>query len=169
MQILRRLPFFDVETTAAVNGGTAIVRPYQIIVWVSLSLKRSDTLSPETPRFPAILDTANNHNFSIQEDHFVQWSGLEFASFPRLGQIRIGLQTLPLLAASVWLYRNKPGARDAFARGVPFRLDLPEGIAVYPHGQPTVARLPTLGLRAVVSNRLRLAVDGAGMSVSLRT
>lgn len=45
---------------------------------------------------------------------------------------------------------------------------LPRGIAVYPNGE-NYPRLPLLGLRAILSNNLHLAIDGEGKSVNLRT
>ncbi len=168
MHILRRLPFFDEETTAAVAGATATVRAYQIVAWVSIAPWETTELPADTLRFPAVIDTANNHNFSIREEHLA-WAGLTSSAIRRHGQVHIGNQTVPLLAANVWLHRNKPGERDTFAKGKPISLELPEGIIVYPGGVPNVARLPTLGLRALVSNRLHLTIDGAALLVSLRT
>lgn len=62
MQILRNLPFSDAPG-ALPHLGNIVIRPYQIVVWVSVSA--SETLDPEARRFPAVLDTGHNHNFSL--------------------------------------------------------------------------------------------------------
>src|SRR4051794_4671513 len=51
----------------------------------------------------------------------------------------------------------------------PFRLGLEEGIAVYPFNVPNPARLPILGLRAIVQNNLTLTINGQSRHVSLRS
>lgn len=167
IHILRRLPFFDVETTATVEDETVVIRPYQIVVWVSL-LPSEVTAPPRDMRkFLAVLDTGNNHNFSLRQSHLSRWASLELSALPGCGHIFLGAHKLPLVALNVWLHRNKPGERDAFARGKPFCLELEEGVAVYPHNTPSVARLPTLGLRAQADNGLRLTIDGKKRYVSL--
>lgn len=166
--ILRRLPFFDSETTVSVPSGKLIVRAYQIIVWVSIAPAEVLKLDPSALRFPAVLDIGLNHNFSLQYDHVFQCSGLPAAAFVERGRISTGSQFLPLISANVWLHRNRPGERDALAKRPPFCLELPEGIAVYPAGAASAPRLPTLGLRALVRNRLHLAVDGKRLRVDLR-
>lgn len=167
--ILRRLPFFDEETPVVVAEEVVPVRPYQPIIWVSVALADEVKLPPEAGRFPVVLDTGNNHNFSIREGHLSRWAGLEWLTLPRGGQIFLGSCAVPLVALSVWIHRNIPGERDFFAGGRPFRLELEEGAAVYPRGVPNPARLPTLGLRALVENGLDLRIDGKNRFVSLRS
>ena len=36
MSIVRRSPFFDVPTNVEVRGQSVLVRPFQLVVWVSL-------------------------------------------------------------------------------------------------------------------------------------
>ena len=167
--LLRRLPFFETETFADAPTGRAAVRPFQIVAWVSLGLDES--LGSDAPRFPCILDTGNNHNFAIQEDHLEQWAGLSLRDSQRLGTVLLGEEELPLplVRAAAWLHSNKPGQRDAHVSRTPFRIEMPQGIIVYPRGVPTSARLPILGMRAIVRNNLRLTIDGSQRLVSLRT
>ncbi len=61
--ILRQFPFFETHTTALAPGGSVTVRPYQIVVWVSLHPMGRPDLPPDAPRFPAILDSGHSHNF----------------------------------------------------------------------------------------------------------
>ncbi len=77
-------------------------------------------------------------------------------------------QRLPPYAANVWLHRNVPRERDQLLDQPPHCLELPRGIAVYPAGSD-FPRLPLLGLRALVSNRLLLSVAGDRTEVSLRS
>ena len=60
------MPFYETETIGQVPDGTIAVRAYQIIAWVSLSVKGLAELDPRSPRFPAVIDTGNNHNFAIR-------------------------------------------------------------------------------------------------------
>ena len=50
--ILRRLPFFETHTRAPVPSGGITIRPYQIIVWISLYPMKRRELPPNAPRFP---------------------------------------------------------------------------------------------------------------------
>jgi hypothetical protein len=166
--ILRQLPNFPTETTALAPDGEVIVRSYQIIVWVSLSLQSTMVLKPSAPRFPAILDIGNNHNFAIQEDHLHRWTGFTLATLVVKGRIQVAGNVVPLLAANVWIHPNEPRKRDELA--VPaYCLELEEGIAVYPAGLAGAPRLPLLGLRAIVRNGLHLTVNGKKCQVSLRS
>jgi hypothetical protein len=75
-------------------------------------------------------------------------------------------QRIPLCSARVWLHHNEPGERTVASSQYP--LILPRGIAIYPDGE-NYPRLPLLGLRAILSNNLHLAIDGENNSVNLRT
>jgi hypothetical protein len=44
-----------------------------------------------------------------------------------------------------------------------------QGIVVHKSGDPLAPRLPILGVRALVKNKLRLVVDGPAMTVSLES
>jgi hypothetical protein len=167
--ILRRFPFFETHTTAAVPGGRVTVRPFQIVVWVSLHPMGRSELPPVAPRFPVILDLGHSHNFSITEEHLLRWAGFAPSSLRTLGSIRITGRRVPLLAANVWIHRNQAGQRDAFANRPPFCVPLDSGIAVYPQGTPAVPRLPLLGLRGLRRADLQLHVDCCKCRVDLYT
>jgi hypothetical protein len=166
--ILRRVPIFEQPSEVLVADERVPIKPYQIIVWVSLSPQNVLVLDPRTPRFPAILDTGHNHNFAIREQHLTTWAGLP-DTVPPLGAIDLRGTRLPLLAANVWVHPNRAGTRDELSGRPPVPLELPRGIAVYPRDVPNPARLPVLGLRALVVNNLRLSVDGKLRQVTLRT
>jgi hypothetical protein len=167
--LLHKLPFFDIPTTAAVFGQPVRVKRDQIILWISVSLKGGDTLPSHTSRFPVVLDTGASFNFAIREEQLNRWAGFDLGALPRLGRIRVSGQEVPLLAANVWVHRNRPGERDTFLDVPPYQLELDGGIAVYPRGMPNTPRLPILGLRALRRAKLFLAIDCQKGRVSLRT
>ncbi len=115
---------------------------------------------------PAILDTGHNHNLAISETHLRSWAHLTPAGSRH--QIRVQGRQVPLINAGLWLFPNQPGHLTLSGRP-PMRLALPEGIAVYPEGPPSPARLPILGLRALVTNELLLIVNGRRRMVTLKT
>ncbi|MCY2987754.1 MAG: hypothetical protein NTY19_07810 [Planctomycetota bacterium] len=167
--ILRQFPFSNQVSTMQVGHETLRVRDHQIIVWVSITVWQSVEWDPQTPRFPAILDTGHTHNFSIQEQHLVRWAGMRPSLLQVLGQLREQDRRVPLYGANVWLHSNRPGERDSFNDEPPFRLELPRGVAIYPDTSANFPRLPLLGLRAIAENGLRLIIDGRNRRVSLRT
>jgi hypothetical protein len=157
------------DDLAFVGQDQVRVRGYEILVWVSLRPKQQLDWQPGGPRpFPALLDTAHTHNFSIQEDHVLRWAGLRPESLVSLGNIRQAGRAVPLFAANVWLYRNVPGQRDQLLDRPPHRLELLRGVAIYPPGS-AFPRLPLLGLRALMTNRLHLTVAGDRAEVRLRS
>jgi hypothetical protein len=168
ISILRDLPFFDHETKAGSPTGEVVVRPYQIVLWVSITRQFATALDAGTPRFPVILDIGNNHNFALRQEHLVSWAGAAMPDHFVRQRVNIAGQQLPLISANVWLHRNQAGERDAFSRRPAVCLELPEGIAVYPPHVPNAIRLPTLGLRALARNGLRLVIDGKKLRVSLQ-
>lgn len=153
----------------SVRGREEIVRPTQIILWVSVADPRQPELDPATPLFPVILDTGLSHNFAIQEEHLERWAGISPRWLKRLRQITIRGDVVPLHDASVWLHPNQPGRRDPDFRRRPFRLAIESGIAIYPRGMPAAPRLPLLGLRGLEGAGLRLAIDCENRRVGLRS
>jgi hypothetical protein len=142
--IVRKLPFFKTRTSVIVRGQEVPIKADQIIVWISLAAEGENSLDPDHPRFPAILDTGHTHNFSIREQQLVEWAGLDPRVLTKLGEIRIGSDRLPLLDVDAWLHPNVPGKRDVATGRSPYCLELDEGIAVYPRSITMAPRLPLL-------------------------
>jgi hypothetical protein len=165
MKILNRLPFSQGPSVVWTPDGIAEVKPYQVVVMVSLAARGFMDLPEGSPRFPAILDPGTNHNFSIRREHFERWVRLRL---PRRGKVRIRGDEVPLLTGSIWIHPNRPGTRD-LAEGPPILLEMREGIIIYPEDAPNPARLPILGLRALVKNNLKLIIDGKRRVVTLKT
>ena len=160
--ILDRCRFYEEATEVDTPSGPILIRSYQIVAWVGLSVR--GTLSRP---FPAVLDTGHSHNFSIKEEHLELWTGLRAAEIRTIGHARVNKQLVELKDAAVAFYPNTPGKRDAQRGNSPHRLILPEGIAVHRSSDPFVPRLPLLGMRALVENNLRIMIDGQRKEVSL--
>jgi hypothetical protein len=130
--LLHQMPFAEQAEEVAVGTERVRVRPYQILIWVSLSAKRVMDLPPTAARFPAILDTGHNHNFSLRCKHLDRWARIDPDQLPGLGTVREGGRRATLYPLNVWLHCNKPGERDRFANRPAYCLELPQGVAVYP-------------------------------------
>jgi hypothetical protein len=154
MKIIDRLPFADRPHLITVQSEAVDVYRNQIIVWISID----DLLKP----LPVILDTGHGHNLSIGEGQLQRWSG---ASLKRIGELEIGHQRVVQYAADVRLHRNIPGR--AALRGDSYLLEMPQGISVFKDGE--APRLPLIGLRTIVANKLRLVIDGHRRHVTLKT
>jgi len=95
MKILDRLPYFPEHRTLSVRGEAVQVRPYQIVIWVSVNIARLREWDSRTPAFPAILDPGNNFNFSIFQSQLIRWAGIRPELLKFLGRIKGGRQALP--------------------------------------------------------------------------
>jgi hypothetical protein len=168
-KVLDQLPYYGTPGEVVVQGEPVAVLAHQIIVWVSVSTKDVVRLPEDVWRFPAILDTGNTFGFSIAEDQLARWCGLHTQVLELLGPVFINRRALPRHAADVWLHRNRRRQRDAF-RPPPYRLELRDGIAVYPSGFGVAApRLPLLGVRAIDENGLRCTINGRNYTVTIST
>jgi hypothetical protein len=78
--------------------------------------------------------------------------------------VNVNQQEIPLLQAHLWIHRNRPSSRDLLPR--PFKMEIPEGISVFPQGAQSSPRLPLLGLRGLMRNNLRLVVADFTVSLS---
>jgi hypothetical protein len=167
-RILYKLPVPSEDAVMFVRQEMARVRAFEAVAWVSLAPR--NVFEPAgLPRFPVVLDTGHTHNFSIQEEQLVRWAGLrtDDLSLGR-GDVRHRGRRLTLRAATLWIHPNERGSWERVTGRLPYRLDFAEGILVYPLGED-FPRLPLLGLRAIIRNRLRLTVEGDKGLVSLRS
>ena len=155
MKILDRLPIGDEPETIHVGAGAVTIKRFQIFVWVSIQAS-----SP----FPAILDTGHSHNFSITESQLVHWAGLRSGQLKLVGTTRLKGERLSQLQGEVRLHRNRPGTRELGEGHLSLVLD--EGFTLAPEGS---SRLPLIGLRSIVRNRLILRIDGKRRQVMLGT
>jgi hypothetical protein len=155
MKILDRLPIGDEPETITVGAEAVTIKRFQIFVWASIQA---------SPPFPAILDTGHSHNFSITESQLEHWVGLRSRQFQLIGTTRLKGEKLWQLQGELRLHRNRPGTRELGVGSLP--LVMVEGFTLAPEGS---SRLPLIGLRAIVGNRLTLRIDGKRRQVTLRT
>jgi hypothetical protein len=147
MKILDRLPIPVERMSLQLGDRYVTVHRNQVLVWVSIHL--SGALEPDEtiPRFPALLDTGNNVDFSIQDRHLREWAGIDPGLLVSFGQIKINAQVVTRRRATVWLYSNIPGRQEVASGRPPFRPRLGKGIAVHaPDALDPSPRLPLLGL-----------------------
>lgn len=154
MKILNRLPFADRPHFITVHGEAVAVYRNQIIVWISID-------NSQRP-LPAILDTGHGHNLSIGRRQLERWSG---AALRRIGELEIDHRRVVQYAADVRVHRNEPGR--AALRGDSYPLEMPQGISILE--EEDAPRLPLIGLRTLVANRLKLIADGDRQRVTLKT
>jgi hypothetical protein len=69
MKILDRLPILETRTSLRFGNRYIVVHRDQVLVWVSIQLGGALEPDKSIPRFPALLDTGNNVDFSIQDRH----------------------------------------------------------------------------------------------------
>ena len=87
MRIIDRLPISEAAWFAPSPDGAEEVKPYQIVVLVSIAGQELAALPDDAPRFPAILDTGNNHNFAMRQAHLERWAPM---ILPEAGRVEIG-------------------------------------------------------------------------------
>ena len=174
-RIINRLPVDSRAVRIAVaSGGIVELRPYQVLVWVSLSEKGNQFFASQTFRFPAIVDTGYNDNFAIRAEDFSRLSGFDPRLFTKLTESkRSSRGNVHRRAANIWLHSNLSGTRefDSNARRMAY-LELSNGIQVFerqPEGADQRPSLPLLGMKALFWNKLRFIVDGRQESATITT
>jgi hypothetical protein len=165
--IVHQVPIIEKETTVLVRGKGIPVLENQLVVWVAIRPKGVEVPPPVTDAFPAILDLGFNHNFFLRDDHFFEWAGYRQEDTGAIGRRRFFGSAIHLRPFNIWIFRNKPRRRDELRSAIPVLLELADGLAVNIPGH-SLPRLPLLGLNALLTNRLRLAVDGEKRRFSLR-
>jgi len=150
------LTYASEKSKITVHDEVVEIKAFQIIVWVSVSAATFREWDPGTPRFPAILDVGNNHNFSITEYHLVKWAGIQPAALAELTKVREAEKLALLRLARLWLHTDEQ----------PFALLIDKGITVHDGDWP---RLPLLGLRALTNSKLQTFIYGNTKQVVIRT
>ena len=89
-RLIESLPFSDDEGSARIpNGPVVPIGHNQIILWVSITLRRppfdaEGIIPPGTRRFPAVLDTGYNDGFLLNERHLQDWALLDPSALPSI-------------------------------------------------------------------------------------
>jgi hypothetical protein len=130
MKILDRLPISEGRTDGRFGDRHVRLLPDQILVWVSVHLAGVSQPEANIPWMPALLDSGNNFGCSLQHRQLREWAGIDPAILGSLRAREINGQLVPCREAAVWLYPNVPGTREIASGRPPFRLRMPNGIAV---------------------------------------
>jgi hypothetical protein len=193
VQIIHKQRFFDTETYLEVRASDprspliedVVIRSYQAIVYVSLLPVRAPYEEGATPIFPALLDTGCNYNFHIDESHLRRWARLSPSKLqPKDKSIHINGSPAKLASANIWLHFNgrrhmgsqsaeHPNYREFIPSKDPVCLEHTPMIAYQPapewdgvQHKPT-PRIPTLGIRSLVLNKLTLTLDAGQRTFSI--
>ena len=162
MKILDRLPYSKKHSTLSVREEIVSVKPYQIIVWVSVAPASPREWNPATPAFPAILDIGTNPAApkiiaTLPLPNSIVGPPTNLAITPD--------RTLALVANSV----NAVAEAGAWKHVPDNKLYLNEGIIIRPDEGIRRTPLPLLGLRALTHNELVTTIDGSRLEVTIRT
>jgi hypothetical protein len=103
MKIIDRQPLPVANSEVWTPDRLETVKPYQIVVLVSLTRQEDVAFDEGSPRFPAILDTGHNHTFAIRQAQLDAWARFRP---PRRGTIKVRDRSLTLLAADLWIHTN---------------------------------------------------------------
>ncbi len=130
MKIIDRLPIPVKHSSLRFGDRYTTLHRNQVLVWVSVHL--AGALEPEEniSRFPALLDTGNNFDFSVQDRHLREWAGIDPGLLVVLGDITINGQVVTRRRATVWLYPNIPGRQEVASDRPPFRLSMARAVFI---------------------------------------
>ncbi len=141
--------------------------------WVSITPPGTiwEKLPTKPSRFPALLDTGCNHNFSIRQEDLYAYAGLHTTHLPpaKRRKLRVNDVATPFYDADLWMYHNKPGTLEVLDDIEPFQLELDGGIGIYEPETVRADRPPLLGLQALTDAGCHLSIDCRLCLVTLRT
>lgn len=172
------------------SGKEHLVKPNQIIVWLSITPKVPARGTPpaDSPVFPAILDTGCGTCLYMTEEQFDYARRPHDDGYCHLRQTTVNGEPADIIMADAWLYRqSSPAHIGTFNLKNPVRLSLREGVRVRVAGSkskemppkawfargrrnPEVAwsqPLPTLGLEVFPVNCLALQMEGFARKVKI--
>lgn len=159
--LIDRLPIPSAKRSIALpGGGTIVAKPWQSLVWISITPPQVLELTPATPRFLAVLDTGFNQTLLIQDRHLEEWAGIkasELDVFPGESAV-YGQQVWPFRMADIWLHANVPGQQDSTSNIQSMCLEAHPGILIVSERERP-QRLPLLGMRAMARNRMQLQIE----------
>ena len=108
-RLLDRMPFVGEPDEVVVRGERVRVRANQIILWASLTLRRTESPNPTAVPFPVVLDTGHTHSLSIHERHLIEWAGLRPDMLVSRMAVRERGRRVPLRDANIWVHPNVRG------------------------------------------------------------
>ena len=147
-------------------GGSVRVKPYQIVVEVSVSLQALRNGTRTCRAFPPSWTRGTTITFQSAEGTSCDGPASSLRHCGSLGPFGNGSSKslcMPPRSGCTRIGRGNGPSREQ----EPHPLKLQQGIAVYP--DDIGPRLPVLGLRALTQNQLHVAIDPERMRVNLRT
>jgi hypothetical protein len=170
--LLRNVPFRETGQIIQVRETNVEIKPFQILIWVTLCQKNELAFDNHSSVFPAVFDSGFNGTFCIREEQLRFWAGFDRRVFPALRAMRTNRGSAVVHKADLWLHGNTPGTFRPSGRDQ-FRLELNRGILVMPPLDPSVPNdlrpsLPLLGMHAFHRNDLRLVIDFKRQFVCLK-
>ena len=132
------LPYFSEKTRVKACNEVLEVKAYQIIVWVSVASDATAAWDSRIPRFPAILDIGNNHNFAITDTHLLKWAGIHAASLVELKTAKEERKSRCCRAA-LWLHTDGIPGRSGLTKESPSTKVIGQGYPPWvagPHEEP---------------------------------
>jgi hypothetical protein len=168
--ILRKLPICTEPKTLQLLGGAKVaIKRDQIVLWVSVTQPGLAQFPIGAPQIPAVLDTGFNSTFLIAEKQLQEWTGVAAKDLTWIDLLSADGQPIPLRDADIWIHPNRAYAQDTIPGRQPFRLELAEGIGVWPSAIPGARRLPLLGMRALRGAGVQVHLDCRKGLVSMNT
>lgn len=146
------------------------IRPPKIIVGVSITVPEEEGYHRGVFTVPAIIDTGCNRAFMIDKRHLELWAGVRAEYLPSDGKTRFHEgRPYRMYTADVHIHKSSYKLPlSSHYPMMPYHLKSTKSITVM---EPTTdepdPRLPLLGLRALVANRLQLSVDTRSGSFTL--
>jgi hypothetical protein len=161
--VIRELPVWATAQSHALSSGDVVaIKPFQPIVWISVTSAQDLAVPDGSRRFPAVIDTGFNQTLLIQDTQLRSWAGIDPSGLQLFPQERVqyGALTWSFRIADLWLHPNI-AASDKPSDETPHCLEAFPGILVV-NEQERIQRLPVLGMRALAwaKARLALAFDG---------
>jgi hypothetical protein len=168
--ILRKLPISDAPEKLTISTGQTIaIKSDQVIIWVSITRPGLIKFPEDALRLPAVLDTGFNGTFLISERQLEEWARVKATDLTWIDLLTADGQPIPLRDADIWIHPNQPHSRAPKAGGLPFRLELADGIGVWPTAIPGARRLPLVGMRALRRAGVHVHLDCQTGLVSMNT
>ena len=162
---LARVPLVEFDHTLTIGGTDITLRTNQPVVWVRLVPWAGSTT--EAVAFPAVVDTGNNHSFLIPGPLFRVWAGQDLDSLtPTRTLSTVNGHAVSCYGFNLELLRLSEDGGPV--ERVAARLQTGQGVAVVPDSLAAhFPRLPVLGVRCLIVNRTRFALDGDMRTFSL--
>jgi hypothetical protein len=152
--VIAEVRFDPVRSGVVGPDGTPIeILPCQVLLWASLAPQTVVQLPAKTRRFPVVLDTGFNGNVMVREEQLRDWAGYGPTDLSTLGAGLVDGKPARVKRANLWLYHDRE------SHAPPYCVELFGGILVT-SPMSDRPRLPLLGMRAINTAGLRVAIDG---------